>query len=338
MARRLRSAAARRREARFCGWLARGLWAGLHVAIIAVTLSANHGVAARIRHDMPYAASLAGVLSANVALFLYLCAADPGYIPVTDRRLGGPKQAALGGAVLRHIRRLLAAAGKLGATNRSAVNGDAAPLPVWQQPDPDPRAGGHHMLASASMLFESSFPDQVMLPAADVQDPRPSPPSTAGRGPSAAALTVQNGPGAPSRADDHRRQGRPHVDIVTATLAPTAVRGHDTDSVARHLQPAPSAKGGGLRSPVEHTALPSAWTSHRPAVDGRAESGDGEGEPAALSDGHLLSGGGVEDIEGQPLPDGVRRGSPMKGALSGAHCHELLRVHASHLLAGLLQQ
>ena len=299
MARRLRSAAARRREARFCGWLARGLWVGLHVAIIAVTLSANHGVAARIRRDMPYAASLAGVLTANVALFLYLCAADPGYLPVTDRRLGGPKQAALGGAVLRRCRRQSVAVGKLSGTADQFVrNGTAAPLPLWHRPDADPRARGHHMLASASMLFESSFPDQVMLPAADALDPPPPAASSAKKGPSAAAQTVQHDPGAQSMATDHRWQGRHQPNLVTVMSAPAAISEHD---IHRAASPLPLAGGLGSRSPAEQADAASASRSHLPTANGIAMPEDRAGEPAALSNGHLLSGRGVADVEGQPL-------------------------------------
>ena len=301
MARRLRSAAARRREARFCGWLARGLWVGLHVAIIAVTLSANHGVAARIRRDMPYAASLAGVLSANVALFLYLCAADPGYIAVTDRRLGGSKQAALGGAMLRRSCRRPAPVRKLAGADRRTADTDTASLPVRQLPDPEPRARGHHMLASASMLFESSFPDQVMQPAAEPVAPSPPQPSSAGHGPSASALAAQQGPVAPYEATDHMRHCQHRMDLVSVMSAPAATRGHDIKFAARQPQLAPPVRSNNMYSQARHAARRSTTTLHSPTIDSVAESCNGDGDATALSNGHLLSSYGKADVEEQPL-------------------------------------
>ena len=304
MARRLRSAAARRREARFCGWLARGLWAGLHAAIIAVTLSANKGVAARIHRDMPYAASLAGVLAANVALFLYLCAADPGYVPVTDRRLGGSKQAALGGAVAKCSRRQRVL--RLANGKADAVNGDPALLPVWQPPNSETHS--EHMLAGASMLFESSFPDQVMLPAPASMPPppgsatarHPRDPAASSAQPSSAATALT------SEAAAVLHPGRPAVKLKHATSAPAATREWDSKSTARQPQLALIAQGNIPHAPAGGSAAASAV--HKPTI---IRNGDlkpvvaAESEPAPLGSGHLLSGRGVEeDLEEQPLlPD-----------------------------------
>ena len=311
IARRLRSAAARRREARFCGWLARGLWAGLHAAIIAVTLSANKGVAARIRRDAPYAASLAGVLAANVALFLYLCAADPGYVPVTDRRLGGPKQAALGGAVSscsRRRRRSPPIFEKAGAFRGGAMDADAATLPVWRPPEPDPRGaqGHHHMLAGASMLFESSFPDQVMLLAADHApsvstrahaDARSQHGSACSAQPSAAAADSR------PKATAALHHGHRVIELQHAASAPAGVSASSSISTARHPQLVAFANGDAAHGALDHMAGASVA---QPTIKGGAAGPAMAGaEAALLSNGHLLSGrDGEEDLEEQPLlPD-----------------------------------
>ena len=303
IARRLRSAAARRREARFCGWLARGLWAGLHAAIIAVTLSANKGVAARIRRDMPYAASLAGVLAANVALFLYLCAADPGYVPVTERRLGGDKQAALGGAVSscsRGRRRAPPIVGKTGALRGGAPDGDgAALLPVWRPPEADPRAHSHHMLAGASMLFESSFPDQVMLPAMHRAPPAPA---EARKQRGSACSAQPSAAAAASRAEAIATLHRGHhaTELKHAVSAPAEVCAPSSESGARESQLAILANGDSARSAYDHAA----GVSVAPPTATRGGTGPAVagGAAAPLSNGHLLGArGGDDDLEEQPL-------------------------------------
>jgi len=311
IARRLRSAAARRREARFCGWLARGLWAGLHAAIIAVTLSANKGIAARIRRDMPYAASLAGVLAANVALFLYLCAADPGYVPFTDRRLGGAKQAALGGAVSscsRRRRRSPPTFEKAGASRGGVADADAATLPVWCPPDADPRGihGHHHMLAGASMLFESSFPDQVMLPAAHRALPAPTPAHADARSLHGSACSAQPSTAATdscARATAALHHGHHVIELQHAASAPAGVGISSRKDRPRQQQLAVFANGDAGHGTHDHIAgAPVAQTTITGGGTGPVVAGD---EAAPLSNGHLLSGrDGEEDLEEQPLlPD-----------------------------------
>ncbi len=315
IARRLRSAAARRREARFCGWLARGLWAGLHAAIIAVTLSANKGVAGRIRRDAPYAASLAGVLAANVALFLYLCAADPGYLPVTDRRLGGPKQAALGGAVSSCNRRRRRSppinCEKADAFRGGGMDADAAVmLPVGRPPDPDPRGthgGHHHMLAGASMLFESSFPDQVMLPAAHPHAPLTATPAPADatdqQGSACPAQPSTAGADSCPKATAALHRGHHVIELQHAASAPAEVGASSSKSWARQPQLVVFANGDAGHGAHDHIA--GAPVAKPSITGGGARPAVGGDEAASLSNGHLLSGrDGEEDLEEQPLlPD-----------------------------------
>lgn len=86
-----RTAALRQREAQICGWLARLLWLGLHVGIIAITCATNPLVAARLRHDMPYTLGLAFILAVNLTLYVSLCTLDPGFIPRDLQQLGRAK-------------------------------------------------------------------------------------------------------------------------------------------------------------------------------------------------------------------------------------------------------
>ena len=155
----------------------------------------------------------------------------------------------------------------------------------------------HHMLAGASMLFESSFPDQVMQPAAHHAPVKARKPhgSACTAQPSAAAAASRPEPTAALHCGHHV------IELQHAVSAPADIGVSSSKGRARQSQLVVFANGSAAHG--THGDAADAPVARPPStLGGPAATG---AEAAPLGDGHLLSSrDGEEDLEEQPLlPD-----------------------------------
>lgn len=244
---RARAAALRQREARICGWVARLLWFGLHAAIISVTYAANAAVASRLRHDMPYTLSLAAMLAVNVALYVSLCALDPGYLPRTDVRLGcGPKQWAPQRSQQQSAIQLTPwrhpAAPANGGGSQSARSSDGS-------------AAGHICCSPAAQLPGSSGTFLASQVSASPAPPSDDPGSLRGWGYApvpAAAAAVEESQGN-AAAEPHSEQQHSSCAEATAKLPQAqGAASVQSDALPRSVPLPPSRPGGQAAGGLGH--------------------------------------------------------------------------------------